>query len=252
MDIDISGRNALVTGASAGIGRGIAKVLAREGVRLTIVARRQRLLEELGDELEASGAVRPVAIAADLASEVGPTEAAEAAIAALGTIDILVNNAGASMPIAWDAPESVWTEAMALNFTAVRRLTHALMPQMRSRGWGRVINITGNMEVGGTNAAIPAKAGVHLWAKALSREVGRDGVTVNSIIPGRIMSEQIVERLMPDAEAREAFARTEIPVGYLGEPEDVGQVVAFLASPLARYVTGEIIHVDGGLRRWAL
>jgi len=252
MELDITGRSALVTGASAGIGRGIAKVLAAEGMRLAVVARRGHLLEELADELAAAGLARPLVIVGDLASDEGPDTVAAAASEGLGPIDILVNNAGMSAPVSWDAPEQVWTDTMALNFTAVRRLTHLLAPAMQKRQWGRVINVTGNMEVTGPNAAIPAKAAVHLWAKGLSRALGGDGVTVNCVIPGRIMSEQMIERLMPDPAAREAFARQEIPAGYLGEPEDIGHLVAFLASPLARYINGELIHVDGGLRRYAL
>ncbi len=252
MDLDINERSALVTGASAGIGRGIAKVLAAEGLQLAVVARRGHLLEELADELSAAGLTRPVVIVGDLASDKGPAVIAAAAREGLGPVDILINNAGMSAPMSWDAPEQIWSDTMALNFTAVRRLTHLLAPSMQKRQWGRVINVTGNMEVTGPNAAIPAKAAVHLWAKGLSRALGGKGITVNCIIPGRIMSEQIVERLMPDPVAREAFARQEIPAGYLGEPEDIGHLVAFLASPLARYINGELIHVDGGLRRYAL
>jgi 3-oxoacyl-[acyl-carrier protein] reductase len=252
MELDISGRTALVTGASVGIGRGIAKVLAGEGLRIAVVARRGNLLEELADELGTAGYERPLIIAADLARDDGPETVAAAARDGLGPIDILINNAGMSAPAPWDAPEQIWSDTMALNFTAVRRLTQRLVPEMQQRTWGRVINITGNMEVTGPNAAIPAKAAVHLWAKGLSRALGGDGITVNCIIPGRIMSEQIVERLMPDPAAREAFARQEIPAGYLGEPEDIGHLVAFLASPLARYINGEVVHVDGGLRRYAL
>lgn len=252
MDLDIRGRSALVTGASAGIGRGIAKILAAEGLQIAVVARRGNLLEELADELAAAGLARPVVIVGDLASDDGPESIAAAAREGLGPVDILINNAGMSAPISWDAPEQIWGDTMALNFDAVRRLTHQLAPSMQERQWGRVVNVTGNMEVTGPNAAIPAKAAVHLWAKGLSRALGNDGITVNCIIPGRIMSEQITERLMPDPVAREAFARQEIPAGYLGEPEDIGHLVAFLSSPLARYINGEIVHVDGGLRRYAL
>ena len=159
MDLELAGRTALVTGASVGIGRGIAKVLAGEGVRLAVVARRSQLLEELAAEL-AAGNERPCPITADLTEPDAPARIVEAATAALGPIDILINNAGASMPGSWDVGDEVWDASLALNFTAGRRLTQALVPAMRERRWGRIVNITGNMEVVGANAAIPAKAAI--------------------------------------------------------------------------------------------
>jgi len=119
---------------------------------------------------------------------------------------------------------------------------------MIERRWGRIINVTGTSEPGGTNAAGPAKAAVHAWAKALSRDVGRHGVTVNCLAPGRIHSEQIDERLHPTRESQGQFSR-QIPLGYFGDPSDMAYLVAFLCSPKARYISGERIHVDGGLHR---
>jgi 3-oxoacyl-[acyl-carrier protein] reductase len=137
---------------------------------------------------------------------------------------------------------------MTLNFTRQRQLAHALLPQMIERRWGRIINITGKSEPDHLNAAFSAKAAIHAWAKGLSREVGQYGITVNSIPPGRIMSEQI-RRNYPE-DFRKQFAETEIPVRYWGEPEDLAVMAVWLASPLARYVTGAVIPVDGGLRRY--
>jgi 3-oxoacyl-[acyl-carrier protein] reductase len=137
---------------------------------------------------------------------------------------------------------------MALNFTRYRQVTHALLPQMIERKWGRIINITGKSEPEGLNAAFSAKAAVHAWAKGLSREIGRHNITVNCIPPGRIMSEQI-RRNYPEDDRRR-FAEEEIPVGYWGEPEDLAALAVFLASPIARYITGAVIPVDGGLRRY--
>jgi 3-oxoacyl-[acyl-carrier protein] reductase len=119
---------------------------------------------------------------------------------------------------------------------------------MIERGWGRIINITGKSEPDRLNASFAAKAAVHAWAKGLSREIGRSGITVNSIAPGRIMSEQI-RRLYPERE-RQQLADTEISVGRYGEPEDLAAMAVFLASPLASYITGTVIPVDGGLRRY--
>ncbi|MDE1931804.1 MAG: SDR family oxidoreductase, partial [Alphaproteobacteria bacterium] len=151
-------------------------------------------------------------------------------------------------PINWQAPDQVWDEALMLNFTRLRQLTHATLPGMIAQTWGRSINITGKSEPERINASFAAKAAVHAWAKGLSREVGRHGITVNSIAPGRIISEQIL-RLYPEKDRRE-FAEREIPVGEYGQPEDLAVLAAFLASPLARYMTGTVIPVDGGLRRY--
>src|SRR4029077_19807978 len=122
---------------------------------------------------------------------------AKAALEGLGSVDILINNAGGSRAFKLDATEEQWEEAMTLNFTRQRQLTHALLDQMIARKWGRIINVTGKSEPEGINGAFCAKAAVHSWAKGLSREVGRHGITVNSIPPGRIMSEQIRRNYKP-------------------------------------------------------
>src|SRR6185312_13369290 len=145
-------------------------------------------------------------------------------------------------------PDAAWDEAMTLNFTRQRQITHALLPQMIAGGWGRIINITGKSEPEGLNGAFAAKAAMHAWAKGLSRELGRHGITVNSIPPGRIMSEQI-RRNYPEEE-RKRFSETEIPVGRYGEPAELAVLAVFLASPLAGYISGAVIPVDGGLRRY--
>jgi 3-oxoacyl-[acyl-carrier protein] reductase len=212
------------------------------------VARRLELLEEMANEVAAAGHPRPALVRQDVMAEDAAARIAEAAAAAVGGIDILVNNAGGSRVLPIDAPEERWTEAMTLNFTRPRQLAHALLPRMIEQRWGRIINITGKSEPENLNAAFSAKAGLHAWAKGLSREVGRYGITVNSIPPGRIMSEQI-RRNYPE-DYRKHFAETEIPVRYWGEPEDLAVMAVWLASPLARYVTGAVIPVDGGLRRY--
>ena len=248
MDLELRGRTAIVTGCSVGIGREIARVLVAEGVSALVVARRGELLKTLQDEIEGAGWVRPHALAIDLADRASAARVRDEAVARLGRVDILINNAGGSRPTAVDAPDEVWDESFAINFIAVRRLTQAVLPGMIERRWGRVINVTGTSEPAGTNAAGPAKAAVHAWAKGLSRDVGRHGITVNSLAPGRIHSEQIDQRLHPTVESREQFAK-QIPLGYFGDPADMANLIAFLCSPKARYITGERIHVDGGLRR---
>ena len=244
MELGIKGRTALVTGASMGIGRGIATALAREEVRLAVVARRRDLLEELQDELKTN----LVIVDFDLLKTGAPEAIAKAALEGLGSVEILVNNAGGSRRFTLDSTEAQWEEAITLNFTRQRQLTHRLLPQMMARKWGRIVNITGKSEPEGLNGAFAAKAAMHSWAKGLSREVGKHGITVNCIPPGRIMSEQILRNYSP--EYRKKQSEEEIPVGEYGQPADIANLVCFLVSPLARYITGAVIPVDGGLRRY--
>lgn len=248
MDLDLKGRTALVTGASMGIGRGIAEALAGEGVRLAIAARRGNLLEEVYDKIVANGGHKPVLIVQDVLADDAAEKTAKAAIEGLGSVDILINNAGGSRHFGKDATEEQWNEAMTLNFTRPRQLTHKLLDQMIARKWGRIICITGKSEPEGVNGAFSAKAGIHAWAKGLSREIGKFGITINSIPPGRIMSEQIRRNYTP--EYRQWQAENEIPVGRYGEPEDVAGLVCLLASSRGGYITGTVIPVDGGLRRY--
>jgi 3-oxoacyl-[acyl-carrier protein] reductase len=243
MELGIQGRTALVTGASSGIGRGIATALAREGVRLAVVARRRNLLEELQQEIG-----KLVIIECDLLAEGSVEKIASEALRGLGSVEILVNNAGGSRRFTLEATEAQWEEALTLNFTRQRQLTHRLLAQMIARKWGRIINITGKSEPEGLNGAFAAKAAMHSWAKGLSREVGRHGITVNCVPPGRIISEQILRNYPPEFRKRES--EEDIPVGEYGQPADIANLVCFLASPLARYITGAVIPVDGGLRRY--
>jgi 3-oxoacyl-[acyl-carrier protein] reductase len=244
MDLELAGKTALVTGASAGIGRGIAAALAAEGVRLAVTARRRERLEALEKETGA----KLVIIEQDFMQEGAPQAIAEAALKGLGAIVILINNAGGSRAFKLDSSETQWEEAMTLNFTRQRQLAHALLAQMMTRKWGRIINNTGKSEPEGLNGAFAAKAAMHAWAKGLSIEVGKHGITVNCIPPGRIMSEQIERNYTP--EFRKWQAEHEIPVREYGQPADIANLVCFLVSPRARYITGAVIPVDGGLRRY--
>lgn len=233
-----------------GIGNAIARGLAAEGVRLCIAARRRNLLDELADKIFAAGWQRPHVEVIDIMEDGAPARLARAAISALGHVDILVNSAGGSRPaIPIDAPEEEWEEVMRLNFVRVRQLTHEILPNMIERRWGRVINISGKSEPSALVSANAAKAAIHAWSKGLSREVGRHGITVNCIPPGRIMSEQIRRKYSEEFRAQQSA--TEIPVRRYGEPEELAALAVFLASPVASYITGAVLPVDGGLRRYA-
>jgi len=248
VELTLTGHTALVTGASAGIGRAIARELAHEGVRLAITGRRREKLDEVAGEIAAAGGHRPTIIVHD-ALDGGYVEAvASQALAVLGTVQILVNNAGGSRPFGIEAGEPQWNEALLLNFTRHRQLTHRLLDQMIVNRWGRIINITGKSEPEGINGAFCAKAAIHSWAKGLSREVGKYGITVNCIPPGRILSDQILRNNTPEYRAWQS--ENEIPVGRYGEPQELAALAVFLASPRASYITGAVIPVDGGLRRY--
>jgi 3-oxoacyl-[acyl-carrier protein] reductase len=248
VDLQLGGKTALVTGASVGIGRGIAHALAAEGVRLAITARRADQLEQLADELQAHGA-RPAVIVQDMLADDAAARVATAASTQLGSIDILINNAGGSRAFKeLHVGEAAWREAMTLNFDRPRQLGEALIDAMIARRWGRIVNLTGKSEPEHTNGAFCAKAGMHSWAKGLSRMVGKHGITVNCIAPGRIHSEQILRNYTP--EYRQWQSEHEIPVGRYGEPQEIADLVCFLCSPRAGYITGTVIPVDGGLRRY--
>jgi len=244
VDLGISGKCALVTGASMGIGRAVALALAKEGVKLAVMARRRNLLEELQRE----AGVPMTIIEQDFLADDAAKNIAAAALKGLGRVEILINNAGGSRRFTLESTNDQWEEALTLNFRRHRQLTHLLLDQMIERKWGRIINVTGKSEPEGLNGAFAAKAAVHSWAKGLSREVGQHGITVNSIPPGRIDSEQIRRNYSPERRAKEE--REDIPLGEYGKPDDVANLICFLASQRARYITGTVIPVDGGMRRY--
>ena len=251
MNLQLQDRVALVTGASRGIGRAIVRLLSEEGCRLAIVGRRKQLLEETADELVKSSGRRPLVLPEDITDRDAPRRIKTAVLDAFGRIDILINNAGGSRPIkaGLGTPEE-WEEGMRLNFDAGRNLAHTVVESMQAQKFGRIINLTGTEEPLGFNAAIPPNGAVTIWSKLLAGIVGKDGVTVNCLSPGIVHSEQIDERVFPTLQEQQDYARTAIPLGYIGEAEDVAVMAVFLCSPRARYITGEVIYVDGGSKRY--
>lgn len=250
MKLQLDGRTALVTGATSGIGRGIAVALAAEGVTLAIAGRRREGLDETAKAVVAAGGVAPAIVLGDVTTRDGPGMIADTALAALGgRVDILVNNAGASRPMTDLADDAAWEESMALNFAGVRRLTDRLVPAMRAAKWGRIVNLTGALIAPGLNASGAAKSALNSWSRTLAIQLAPHGITVNAIAPGRINSEQIRNKLHPTDASRDEFIAKFIPMGHFGEPEDLAALVVFLASPVARYISGAAIPVDGAMLR---
>ncbi|WP_214108159.1 SDR family NAD(P)-dependent oxidoreductase [Acrocarpospora catenulata] len=258
MDLELAGRRALITGASAGIGRATARLLAAEGAQLVLVARRLDALETLAAELEASGPggtdleaggrPRPLCLAADLTDPDAPARLREQVTDRLGGLDILINNAGRAEPAGVTLDEALWRSQFELNFHAKRRLAEEFLPLLAAGGQGRVINLVGILEPFGVSAAQAAVAACVLWAKGLARVVADRQVTVNCVAPGRIDSEQIRAHF-PTREAQQEFARGLIPAGRFGTAEEAAALIVFLASGPARYITGDTFTVDGGMHR---
>lgn len=250
MDFQLGGKRVLITGASAGIGRAAAALFAKEGVHLAISGRRESALASVADEIAASGQARPTVVAGDLGDAALCAQLASKVSEALGgSIDILFNNAGASAPMddPWD--EDQWQRAHQLNFASARQITAAVVPAMKAKQWGRIINVTGAMVAPTPNAAAPAKAALQSWSRGLAIQLAPFGITVNTIAPGRISTDQINNKLHPTVESRQNFIDRFIPAGYFGEPQDLAVLAVFLASPLARYISGAAIPVDGAMLR---
>ncbi|MBS7701382.1 MULTISPECIES: SDR family oxidoreductase [unclassified Chelatococcus] len=248
MDLHLQGLRALVTGASIGIGRAIALSLAAEGVELAIVGRRPNLLDEVAEACRQAGSPKVGTIEADMMAPDAPQTVTARAMETHGGIDILVNCMGASKTIGLDESEEDWEASMTLNWLRHRQVAKYVLPGMQQRRWGRILNVTGPSEVMGLNSAGVAKVAVHAWAKGVSDLVAKDGITVNCIGPGKIHSEQMTRLYAPEREKQ--FSEDLIPMGRFGEPEELADLVTFLASPRAGYITGTVIPVDGGFKRY--
>ncbi len=248
MDLGLEGKVALVMGASKGIGRGVAAALAREGAQVAIASRSAVRLAEAASEI-GPNATPFVADATDLERLARlPLEVAEE----LGRVDILVTNTGGPPPGgALDHGFEEWEEAYRSLVLAPRILAGAVVPGMKGEGWGRIVNV-GSTTTIGINPAL-ALSNAHRLAtvgflKTLAREVARDGVTVNTVATGRFATDRMAE-LGGSLEQVEAAAREEVPAGRLGKVEEFGDLVAFLCSERAAYITGTVIPIDGGLLR---
>jgi len=244
VDLHLEGRTAIVCGASAGIGLGIAEALADEGANVVMFARRADVLEREAERLGA------LAVAGDVTSAGDVERLVQQTVDARGGIDILVNNSGGPpRTLAVGLTEQQVEDAVRLLLVSAVRLTGLCLPYLRRSASGRVVNVTSSTVKEPVDALALSNAvrpGVVGWAKTLSRELGSQGITVNSIAPGRIDTDRIRE-VYPDGPT-EADLRA-IPLRRLGTPREVGDLVAFLCSDRAAYLTGTVIAVDGGLAR---
>lgn len=256
MDLGLRGKTALVLGGSKGLGRGIADALAGEGVAVAMLARGKEALEKAAAEIASRGG-RAIGLAADLGDWPAVQRAATAAREQLGPIDILINNGGGPPPskVIGIAPD-IWEEQFRAMVLVYFRLTEMLLPDMRQRKWGRIINVASESvvqpipQIAISNTLRGAVVG---WAKTLAGEVAADGITVNTMLPGAFQTDRVLQfqRIASQREgiAPEEFLRRSarnIPVGRLGQPAEFGAAAAFLASPLAGYITGSMIRLDGG------
>jgi len=247
VDLGLKGRTAIVCGASAGIGLAIAETLTAEDSNVAMFARRREVLHQEADRLGA------LPIRGDVTNPADLQRLVERTLAAFGSVDIVVNNSGGPprTPAVGLGDDEVELAVELLLLSAIR-LTNLCLPHLRESGHGRVINIESSaVREPADNLALSnaVRPGVIGWAKTLARELGPDGVTVNSIAPGRIDTERIAE-VYPDGPT-ESDLRA-IPLRRLGEPREIAEVVCFLASDRAAYVTGAVIPVDGGLTRGLL
>jgi 3-oxoacyl-[acyl-carrier protein] reductase len=261
VDLGLGGRVAVITGGSQGIGREIARLLATEGADLVIAARRTDRLERTADELRSLGR-RVLAVTADVATPDGPAAIADAALEAFGRVDILVNNAGKGFnkPL-HELTDDDWYASIDLNLMSAVRMCRALVPQMRERGWGRVVNIATRVALEPDPyfaAYAAAKAALVNFSKNLANAYSPDGVLTNCVVPGLIRSEAIDQAAEKSAaetglSVEEVMARTlkkrPIPAGRLGEPADVAGLVALLCSDYGSWITGACFTVDGGIVR---
>ena len=260
MDLKIEGRVALVCGSSSGLGRAIAQTLAQEGCRVALNARDDHRLNTAVELVRGAGGGEVEGFRAD----VSVAEDAEALVHRVkdrfGSLDILVCNAGGPPAVSFhDAPVEAWQDALDLNLVSTVRLCRAAVPIMRKRQWGRIIcltSIAAKQPLPGLILSTTARAGVLGFAKALSDELAAEAITVNVVCPGYMRTERVEDLAKQRSkqtrrnthEVMASFIQ-DVPVGRMGEPEELAAAVAFLASGRASYITGTALQVDGGFIR---
>lgn len=257
MDLGIKGKVALVAAASKGLGKATAMELAREGARVVIAARNAQELTATADEIRAATGAEVLPVRTDV-SQVADVEAlVDEALARFGGIDILINNAGGPRPGTFtDMADEDWLAAINLNLMSTVRMTRLALPGMRERKWGRIVNIVSisvKQPMGNIILSNAARSAVVAMAKTLSQQVAAEGITVNNVCPGTILTDRIRSLAANTAQQRgisqeEALQgmQADIPMGRIGRPEELAAVITFLASERASYVTGATIQVDGG------
>jgi NAD(P)-dependent dehydrogenase (short-subunit alcohol dehydrogenase family) len=250
-------RVALVTGGGRGIGRAIALALAQQGASVGITARSPAQLNEVAQAIGTAGG-KALVIVADLTEADAPARVVAAMAEGLGLVDVLVNNAGVGSsadprPVA-DFDDTFWQQTLALNLTAPYRLCKVVLPAMRQRRWGRIINIASiNSKIASLHsvAYTASKHGLLGLTKTLALELAREGITVNAICPGPVHTMMNDKRVAYDAQRRgmafDEIERALTPIGGRLEPEDVAPLAVYLASDEARMVTGQAYNVDGGV-----
>ena len=257
MDLGINGKVALVAAASRGLGRAIAAGLATEGARVAICARQGTPLELAAKEIQSQTQAEVLPVVADVSQPDGCRRFVEAARQRWGTVDILVNNSGGPAPGNFEATDdATWTAAVESTLMNVVRLTRLVIPDMKAQGWGRIVNVESisvKQPIAGLLLSNSIRPGVIGLAKTLAGELAQDGILINTVCPGSHKTDRMFElaearaktnNTTPEQELRLAAAT--IPLGRLGEPAELADVVVFLCSERASYVTGSTILVDGG------
>jgi 3-oxoacyl-[acyl-carrier protein] reductase len=257
LDTGLKGKVALVAAASKGLGLAIAEAFAGEGAMLAICARGEAALTEVRDAITRRTQVAVHAVPADLSRLEGIELVTRSTLERFGRVDVLVTNAGGPPVGPFDAHEwSAWQRAVELTLRSAVELTRAVLPGMRERRWGRVIHVTSlvvKQPIDGLMLSTSIRAAVTGFSRTLANEVAADGITVNTILPGFMNTERVVE-LNEKTAAREGIpvetvekrVREQIPMRRIGEPRELAALAVFLASERASYITGQSIAVDGG------